>query len=269
MTDSTKDQNLNPNSEPESSSAVDQPSNEGSPDQNEQRQGSDAGAEGPGAESPTNPEGSQPEAGASAEPPDAAPAQEGDGGQAEGEPSVPPEAQSAGSGEGSPESGEGPTSEADQPEETIEDVSRPEPSVAAETGPAQASRALDPTASAPSAMGDLYSDPYGEEEFDLSREDFQALLSQHQDAIGEVKEGEIVKAKVLRVTDSSVILDFGFKSEGWPSRGGVQGYGGHRAGPDRRSPPGEPGERRRHRRSLQEEGRFPQGLGEDQGGPRG
>ncbi len=32
--------------------------------------------------------------------------------------------------------------------------------------------------------------------------------------MGLVKEGEIVKAKVLRVTDSAVILDFGFKSEG-------------------------------------------------------
>ena len=74
--------------------------------------------------------------------------------------------------------------------------------------------ALDPNASSPFATGDLYSDPYGEEEFDLSRDDFEALLSEHQDAIGEVKEGEIVKAKVLRVTDSSVILDFGFKSEG-------------------------------------------------------
>ena len=30
----------------------------------------------------------------------------------------------------------------------------------------------------------------------------------------DIREGEIVKAKVLRVTDSSVILEFGFKSEG-------------------------------------------------------
>ncbi|NNM04153.1 MAG: 30S ribosomal protein S1 [Gemmatimonadetes bacterium] len=74
--------------------------------------------------------------------------------------------------------------------------------------------ALDPKASSPSAMGDLYSDPYGEEEFDLSRDDFEAILSQHQDTFGEVKEGEIVRAKVLRVSDASVILDFGFKSEG-------------------------------------------------------
>ena len=71
------------------------------------------------------------------------------------------------------------------------------------TGPAleaadRTPAALDPKASSPSAMGDLYSDPYGEEEFDLSRDDFEAILSQHQDAFGEVKEGEIVRAKVLR-----------------------------------------------------------------------
>jgi small subunit ribosomal protein S1 len=74
--------------------------------------------------------------------------------------------------------------------------------------------ALDPKASSPFATGDLYSDPYGEEEFDLSRGDFEAMLSEHQNAYGEVREGEIVRAKVLRVTDAAVILDFGFKSEG-------------------------------------------------------
>ncbi len=84
----------------------------------------------------------------------------------------------------------------------------------ASSGPSATSAALNPMASAPLATGDLYSDPYGEEEFDMSRGDFEALLSKHQDAIGDVKEGEIVQAKVLRVTDASVILDFGFKSEG-------------------------------------------------------
>ncbi len=64
------------------------------------------------------------------------------------------------------------------------------------------------------AFEDAHDDSYGEETHDLSRDDFQALLSQHQDAMGQVKEGEIVKARVLRVTDSAVILDFGFKSEG-------------------------------------------------------
>jgi small subunit ribosomal protein S1 len=101
--------------------------------------------------------------------------------------------------------------------------SEPPPEVtAAEAGvsgvPVRTPAALDPKASAPSATGDLYSDPYGEESLDLSRDDFEAMLSEHQNAIGEVKEGEIVNATILRVTDSSVILDFGFKSEGSISR---------------------------------------------------
>lgn len=61
---------------------------------------------------------------------------------------------------------------------------------------------------------DDYQDPFGEEELGLSREDFAALLTRHQNAVGEIREGEIVKARVVRVTDTQVILDFGFKSEG-------------------------------------------------------
>ena len=61
---------------------------------------------------------------------------------------------------------------------------------------------------------ELLADPYGEEILDISAADFEALLSDHADVMGDFKEGEIVHAKVLRVTDSMVILEFGFKSEG-------------------------------------------------------
>ena len=61
---------------------------------------------------------------------------------------------------------------------------------------------------------ELLADPYGEEILDISAADFEALLSDHADVIGDFREGEIVHAKVLRVTDSMVILEFGFKSEG-------------------------------------------------------
>ena len=61
---------------------------------------------------------------------------------------------------------------------------------------------------------ELLHDPYGEEVLDVSRDDFEAMLAQHQTASGDFREGEIVKAKVLRITDSVVILEFGFKSEG-------------------------------------------------------
>ena len=61
---------------------------------------------------------------------------------------------------------------------------------------------------------ELLADPYGEEILDISAADFEALLSDHADVMGDFREGEIVQAKVLRVTDSMVILEFGFKSEG-------------------------------------------------------
>jgi len=61
---------------------------------------------------------------------------------------------------------------------------------------------------------ELLDDPYGEEPLDTSREEFEALLSEFQSDFQDIREGEIVKAKVLRVTESSVILEFGFKSEG-------------------------------------------------------
>ena len=61
---------------------------------------------------------------------------------------------------------------------------------------------------------ELIADPYGEEQMDVSAADFEAMLSEHADAMGEFREGDIVKAKILRVTDNAVILEFGFKSEG-------------------------------------------------------
>lgn len=73
------------------------------------------------------------------------------------------------------------------------------------------------TAAAPNGSGispELLMDTYGEEVLDISREDFEQILADHQDVMGEIREGEIVRAKVLRVEESVVILEFGFKSEG-------------------------------------------------------
>ncbi len=73
------------------------------------------------------------------------------------------------------------------------------------------------TVAAPNGSGispELLMDTYGEEVLDISREDFEQILADHQDIMGEIREGEIVRAKVLRVEESVVILEFGFKSEG-------------------------------------------------------
>jgi small subunit ribosomal protein S1 len=61
---------------------------------------------------------------------------------------------------------------------------------------------------------ELLLDPYGEDDLDLSRDDFELMLSEFQATIQDAREGEIVSARVLQVTETAVILEFGFKSEG-------------------------------------------------------
>ncbi len=61
---------------------------------------------------------------------------------------------------------------------------------------------------------ELLMDPYGEEPLAMSRDEFAALLGEYAADLQDIREGEIVQARVLSVTDNSVILEFGFKSEG-------------------------------------------------------
>ncbi len=60
----------------------------------------------------------------------------------------------------------------------------------------------------------LHRDPYGEEELDISRDAFAELLGEYEEDFKGIREGEIVNATVLQVTENAVILEFGFKSEG-------------------------------------------------------
>jgi small subunit ribosomal protein S1 len=52
------------------------------------------------------------------------------------------------------------------------------------------------------------------EEDEYSMEEYEALLEMYEETLSNIEEGEIVKARVLRVTEGAVILDVGFKSEG-------------------------------------------------------
>jgi small subunit ribosomal protein S1 len=54
---------------------------------------------------------------------------------------------------------------------------------------------------------DLYDEEY-------SDADYEQMLSMYEGTMAAIAEGEIVKSKVLRITDNAVILDVGFKSEG-------------------------------------------------------
>jgi small subunit ribosomal protein S1 len=54
---------------------------------------------------------------------------------------------------------------------------------------------------------DLYDEEY-------SDDDYQSMLELYEGTLQSIQEGEIVRSKVLRITESHVILDVGFKSEG-------------------------------------------------------
>ncbi len=54
---------------------------------------------------------------------------------------------------------------------------------------------------------DLYDEDYSDSEY-------QDMLALYEGTMSQIVEGEIVKSKILRITDNAVILDVGFKSEG-------------------------------------------------------
>ena len=110
--------------------------------------------------------------------------------------------------------GDDPEAAGDDPEAAGDDPEASAEIAASEANGGAAVDAIAVTAAAEGISPELVADPYGEEKLDVSAADFEALLSEHADAMGDFREGEIVNAKVLRVTDSMVILEFGFKSEG-------------------------------------------------------
>jgi small subunit ribosomal protein S1 len=55
---------------------------------------------------------------------------------------------------------------------------------------------------------------YSLEDEEYSPDEYDRMLSMYDDTLKNIEEGEIVRAKIVRVTDSAAILDLGFKSEG-------------------------------------------------------
>ncbi|PYO96906.1 MAG: hypothetical protein DMD61_13380, partial [Gemmatimonadetes bacterium] len=49
---------------------------------------------------------------------------------------------------------------------------------------------------------------------EYSSDEIAKMTELYEGTLSNIEEGEIVKSKVLRVTDAAVILDVGFKSEG-------------------------------------------------------
>jgi small subunit ribosomal protein S1 len=97
--------------------------------------------------------------------------------------------------------------------EVAAEVEAPAPTAPAKK--ASAKKATPPSnGKARTISPELLNDPYGEDELDLSREDFEAMLVEFAGEFQEAREGEIVQARILKITPNSVILEFGFKSEG-------------------------------------------------------
>lgn len=79
--------------------------------------------------------------------------------------------------------------------------------VAQETAEGTTSRAAPKDPSIVPVRADLYEEEYSDEEY-------ATMLELYEGTLQKIAEGEIVKSKILRVTESHVILDVGFKSEG-------------------------------------------------------
>ena len=93
----------------------------------------------------------------------------------------------------------------------VAEVEAPQPKA---TKAAKAAKAPKGKNGARTISPELLNDSYGEEETSVSRSDFEALLIGFAGELQQAREGEIVSARVLKVTPNSVILEFGFKSEG-------------------------------------------------------
>ncbi len=94
-----------------------------------------------------------------------------------------------------------------------------QPSLEDIAGDASAVLTVDPSEleKSPPRVGispELHMDPYGEDDLDISRDDFESLLMEFGGDVQDVREGDIVQARILTITENSVILEFGFKSEG-------------------------------------------------------
>jgi len=90
----------------------------------------------------------------------------------------------------------------------VQDDERTPASASSSTEPAMTEEQMEREAEAIGIRADLL------EVDDFSLGEYEELLAMYEDTLSEINEGEIVKATVLRKTDSTVILDVGFKSEG-------------------------------------------------------
>ncbi|MGH7539482.1 MAG: 30S ribosomal protein S1, partial [Gemmatimonadota bacterium] len=81
-----------------------------------------------------------------------------------------------------------------------------------DAGPADVT--LDPESDFDPDRIDFSVDADPRDDVEYAQEEYDALLSLYEETLSEIAEGEIVSAQVIGKTDTEVILDVGFKSEG-------------------------------------------------------
>src|SRR5919109_4727095 len=108
-----------------------------------------------------------------------------------------------------------PATGAIEAQETADSAESAKPITSAESAavvsPAKAHVSDPSTANAGSENAELESAENG----DVSMEDFGKILAEHEQSHrSEISENEVVKGRVVKITEQAVIIDVGFKSEG-------------------------------------------------------
>ena len=57
-----------------------------------------------------------------------------------------------------------------------------------------------------------------DEGVEYSKEEYDQMMAMYESTLTSIEEGELIKGKVLRINESNVVLDIGFKSEGSVSK---------------------------------------------------
>jgi len=117
--------------------------------------------------------------------------------------------------------------EAEQPEEQAADKQADDPAEAGKpeqddhqaekAGETAETRPEAPEAVDAAAEADVEDEEYWrrqDEGLEYSQEEYDAMLQMYDSTLSNIEEGQVIKGKIIRITDTNVVLDIGFKSEG-------------------------------------------------------
>ncbi|HKX33523.1 MAG TPA: S1 RNA-binding domain-containing protein, partial [Blastocatellia bacterium] len=107
-----------------------------------------------------------------------------------------------------------PATGASEAQESTSAAESAQPIAASESAAVESAAATVPGKASATPDGD-HLEAEGAENGDLGLEDFGKILAEHEQSHrSEISENEVVKGRVVKITDQAVIIDVGFKSEG-------------------------------------------------------